>query len=83
MLFNETINVIRQKFNPSFNLLINSWVNIEQSLEIIGSGPEEGSLRRLITSLELDNRISIVTDCNYPSIEEKYKTAKGLIVCGK
>ena len=63
-----------------FNLLINSWVNIEQSLEIIGSGPEEGSLRRLITSLELDNRISIVTDCNYPSIEEKYKTAKGLIV---
>lgn len=63
-----------------FDLLISSWINIEQQLEIIGSGPEEQFLRKLITSLGLDNRISIVTDCNYFSIEEKYKTAKGLIV---
>ena len=63
-----------------FDLLINSWVNIEQQLEIIGSSSEEEPLRRLIRTLNLDNKINIVNNCNYSSIEEKYKTAKGLIV---
>ena len=63
-----------------FDLLIHSWCNIQEQLEIIGSGPEEKSLRQLITFLRLDSKINIVTDCNYSSIEEKYQTAKGLII---
>ena len=63
-----------------FDQLIKSWVNIKEQLEIIGSGPEEEKLRQLIHELRLSDRINLVTNCNYHSIEDKYKTAKGLIV---
>ena len=63
-----------------FNQLIKSWINIQEDLEIIGSGPEEQSLNQLINDLNLSDRIKIVTNCNYNSIEKKYKIASGLIV---
>ena len=63
-----------------FDLLIKSWVNINQDLEIIGSGPEEKHLHQLISNFNLGKRISIVTDCNYDSLQEKYKNASGLII---
>ena len=63
-----------------FDQLIKSWININQHLEIIGPGPEEEMLNQLIQDLNLSERIKIVTNCNYTSIEEKYKTASGLIV---
>ena len=63
-----------------FNLLIKSWINIQEDLEIIGSGPEEQNLHQLIHDLNLSDRIKIVTNCDYSSIEEKYKTTSGLIV---
>ena len=63
-----------------FDQLIKSWINIQEDLEIIGSGPEEQSLNQLIHDLNLFDRIKIVTNCNYNSIEKKYKTASGLIV---
>lgn len=63
-----------------FDQLIKSWVNINEPLEIIGSGPEEKNLNELIHDLNLLDRIKIVTNCDYNSIEEKYKTASGLIV---
>ena len=63
-----------------FDQLIKSWVNIKEQLEIIGSGPEEEKLRQLIHELRLSDRINLATNCNYHSIEDKYKTAKGLIV---
>lgn len=63
-----------------FDLLIKSWVNINQDLEIIGSGPEEKHLHQLISNFNLGKRISIVTDCNYNSLQEKYKNASGLII---
>ena len=63
-----------------FNLLIKSWINIQEDLEIIGSGPEEQNLHQLIHNLNLSDRIKIVTNCDYSSIEEKYKTTSGLIV---
>ena len=63
-----------------FNQLIKSWINIQEDLEIIGSGPEEQSLNQLINDLNLSDRIKIVTNCNYNSIEKKYKTTSGLIV---
>ena len=63
-----------------FNQLIKSWINIQEDLEIIGSGPEEQSLNQIIHDLNLSDRIKIVTNCDYSSIEEKYKTTSGLIV---
>lgn len=63
-----------------FDHLIKSWVNIENKLDIIGSGPEEKKLRSLIDCLNLQEKINIITNCNYHSIEEKYKDASGLIV---
>jgi glycosyltransferase involved in cell wall biosynthesis len=63
-----------------FDQLIKSWVNIKENLEIIGSGPEEQKLTQLIHDLDLADRIKIVTNCDYNSIESKYKTASGLIV---
>ena len=63
-----------------FNQLIKSWINIQEDLEIIGSGPEEQNLHQLIRDLNLSDRIKIVTNCDYSSIEEKYKTTSGLIV---
>ena len=63
-----------------FDQLIHSWVNIKESLEIIGSGPEEQKLNQLIHELNLADRIKIVTNCDYNSIEAKYKTASGLII---
>ena len=55
-------------------------MNINQALEIIGSGPEEEYLLKLISTLNLKKKISIITDCDYVSIEEKYKNASGLII---
>jgi glycosyltransferase involved in cell wall biosynthesis len=63
-----------------FNQLIKSWINIQEDLEIIGSGPEEKNLHQLIHDLNLSDQIKIVTHCDYSSIEEKYKTTSGLIV---
>ena len=63
-----------------FDQLIKSWANIKENLEIIGSGPEEQQLTQLIHDLNLADRIKIETNCDYDSIESKYKTASGLIV---
>ena len=63
-----------------FNQLIKSWINIQEDLEIIGSGPEEQNLHQLIHDFNLSDRIKIVTNCDYSSIEKKYKTTSGLIV---
>ena len=63
-----------------FDQLIKSWMNIQEYLEIIGSGPEEENLNQLIHDLNLTDRIKMVTNCDYNSIEDKYKTASGLII---
>jgi glycosyltransferase involved in cell wall biosynthesis len=63
-----------------FDQLIKSWINIKEYLEIIGSGPEEQNLNQLIHDFNLTDRIKIVTNCDYGSIEGKYKTASGLVV---
>ena len=63
-----------------FDLLIRSWINIDKPLEIIGSGQEEKSLSALIKSHGLEKKIKIITNYSYTSIEEKYKSASGLII---
>jgi glycosyltransferase involved in cell wall biosynthesis len=42
-----------------FDLLIRSWVNIKRELIIIGDGPEYKTLKELIKSLNLDNKINL------------------------
>ena len=63
-----------------FDLLINAWVNIKDELNIIGSGKEFLPLQELIEKLGLSDRIKILTDYSYESIENIYKNASGLIV---
>ena len=63
-----------------FDLLINSWVNIKEELNIVGSGKELMPLQELIAKLGLADRIKILTDHSYESIEDIYKNASGLIV---
>ena len=63
-----------------FDQLVKSWININECLEIIGPGPEEATLNQLIQDLNLQDRIQIITNCDYDNIESKYKTASGLIV---
>ena len=63
-----------------FDLLINAWVNIKEELNIVGSGKELMPLQELIAKLGLSDRIKILTDHSYESIEDIYKNASGLIV---
>ena len=63
-----------------FDQLVKSWININECLEIIGLGPEEATLNQLIQDLNLQDRIQIITNCDYDNIESKYKKASGLIV---
>lgn len=63
-----------------FDLLINAWVNVKEELNIIGSGKELLPLQALIEKLGLSDRIKILTDHSYESIEDIYKNASGLIV---
>ena len=63
-----------------FDLLINAWVNIKEELNIVGSGKELMPLKELIAKLGLADRIKILTDHSYESIEDIYKNASGLIV---
>ena len=63
-----------------FDLLINAWVNIKEELNIVGSGKELMPLQELIAKLGLADRIKILTDHSYESIEDIYKNASGLIV---
>jgi len=74
------ISIGRLEKVKGFDHLIRSWVNIDKQLEIIGSGPEEEKLNQLIIDLALTGRIEIITNCNYNTIENKYKSASGLIV---
>ena len=63
-----------------FDLLINAWVNIKEELNIVGSVKELMPLQELIAKLGLADRIKILTDHSYESIEDIYKNASGLIV---
>ena len=76
----HAIAVGRLEKVKGFDQLIKSWVNIRDNLEIIGSGPEAQKLTQLINDLNLADRIKILTNFDYNSIESKYKTASGLIV---
>jgi len=66
--------------NSGFDLLIRSWVDINEELEIIGKGSQESMLKELIKSNGLENKIQIeiVDSSEMPS--NKFQDAKCLII---
>ena len=74
----DSMNSTYEKNKEILKIFFNAWE--EENLEIIGSGPEDQKLNQLIHELNLSDRIKISTNYDYNSIEDKYKTASGLIV---
>ena len=66
--------------NSGFNLLIQSWKNVNEKLEIIGQGSQESKLNKLIKSNSLENKIKIVVDDSSEIINKKFQVTKCLII---
>ena len=66
-----------------FDLLIESWVGVESSLIIVGSGKEYKNLSNLIKLHSLENKISIVDDVPFGELIEYYSNASILIVSSR
>tara|TARA_Y100001936_G_scaffold248132_1_gene295358 strand:+ start:5658 stop:6149 length:492 start_codon:yes stop_codon:yes gene_type:complete len=66
--------------NSGFNLLIQSWTNVNEKLEIIGQGSQESKLNKLIKSNSLENKIKIVVDDSSEIINKKFQVTKCLII---
>lgn len=66
--------------NSGFNLLIQSWTNVNEELEIIGQGSQESKLNKLIKSNSLENKIKIVVDDSSEIINKKFQVTKCLII---
>ena len=76
----EIISIGPLEINSGFDLLIQSWINIDEKLEIIGKGSQESSLNELIKSNDLDKKIKIEKDVSVRKICEKFQNAKCLII---
>ena len=76
----KIISVGPLEINSGFDLLIQSWINIDEKLEIIGKGSQESSLNELIKSNGLDKKIEIERNDSAKKIYEKFQNAKCLII---
>ena len=76
----KIISVGPLEINSGFDLLIRSWINIDEKLEIIGKGGQESSLNELIKSYDLDKKIKIERNDSAKKIYEKFQNAKCLII---
>ena len=76
----KIISVGPLEINSGFDLLIQSWINIDEKLEIIGKGSQEFSLNKLIKSYDLDKKIKIEGNDSVKKIYEKFQNAKCLII---
>ena len=76
----KIISVGPLEINSGFDLLIQSWINIDEKLEIIGKGSQESSLNELIKSYGLDKKIKIEKDVSVKKINERFQIAKCLII---
>ena len=63
-----------------FDLLINSWVNIETNLVIVGSGKERNKLAYMINSKGLNEKIKILDSVKKSELVKYYRNAKLLII---
>ena len=66
-----------------FDLLINSWININTKLIIIGSGKEKNTLIRMINAKGLNEKITIMDNVQENELIKYYKNAKLLIISSR
>ena len=66
-----------------FDLLINSWTNINTKLVIIGSGKEKNTLINLINTKGLHEKITIIDNVHKNELINYYRNAKLLIISSR
>ena len=66
-----------------FDLLINSWANINTKLIIIGSGKEKNTLINMINTKGLSEKISIIDNVQKNELINYYRNAKLLIISSR
>ena len=76
----EIISVGPLEDNSGFDLLIQSWVDINEKLEIIGKGSQESMLKELINSNGLENKIKIEIIDSSKKISKKFHDARCIII---
>ena len=76
----EIISVGPLENNSGFDLLIQSWVDINEKLEIIGKGSQESMLKELINSNGLENKINIEIIDSSKKISKKFHDARCIII---
>ena len=76
----EIISVGPLEDNSGFDLLIRSWVNINEKLEIVGKGNQESMLKELIKSNGLENKIKIEVIDSSEIIINKFQDARCIII---
>ena len=76
----KIISVGPLEINSGFDLLIQSWVNVNEKLEIIGKGSQESSLNELVKSYGLDKKIKIEKDVSVKKINQRFQITKCLII---
>mgnify|MGYP001350631871 FL=1 len=76
----EIISVGPLEDNSGFDLLIQSWVDINEKLEIIGKGSQESMLKELINSNGLENKINIEIIDSSKKISKKFHDARCIII---
>jgi glycosyltransferase involved in cell wall biosynthesis len=76
----KIISVGPLEINSGFDLLIQSWVDINEKLEIIGKGSQESMLKELINSNGLENKINIEIIDSSKKISKKFHDARCIII---
>ena len=66
-----------------FDLLIESWANIQTNLVIVGSGKEKRNLVNLINEKKLSNKITIIDSVNRDELLRFYDEAAVLIISSR
>lgn len=66
-----------------FDLLIESWQNINSDLVIVGSGKEYSSLNKLIIDFGLENRVKITKEVSQKDLIEYYQNASMLVISSR
>ena len=66
-----------------FDLLINSWANINTKLVIIGSGKEKNTLINMINTKGLNEKVTIIDNVQKNELINYYRNAKLLIISSR
>ena len=66
-----------------FDLLINSWANINTKLVIIGSGKEKNTLTKMINTKGLNEKVTIIDNVQKNELINYYRNAKLLIISSR